>query len=91
VPTAQRPGGSRVGSQDTKTSPIQQQRGAGRCSGADRPPPLGAGALLEGPDDEPDAPQGRAAIAAEIGRPVDYRPVEADGAARAASLLAELL
>jgi predicted glycosyltransferase len=32
-----------------------------------------------------------AAIAAEIGRPVDYRPVETDGAARAASLLAELL
>lgn len=30
-------------------------------------------------------------IAAEIGRPVDYRPVEADGAARAARLLAELL
>jgi pimeloyl-ACP methyl ester carboxylesterase/predicted glycosyltransferase len=32
-----------------------------------------------------------AAIAAEIGRPVDYRPVAADGAARAASLLASLL
>jgi pimeloyl-ACP methyl ester carboxylesterase len=32
-----------------------------------------------------------AAIADEIGRPVDYRPVETDGAARAASLLAELL
>jgi len=32
-----------------------------------------------------------AAIAAEIGRPVDYRPVETDGAARAARLLAELL
>jgi len=31
------------------------------------------------------------AIAAEIGRPVSYRPVEADGAARAAALLAELL
>jgi predicted glycosyltransferase len=31
------------------------------------------------------------AIAAEIDRPVDYRPVEADGAARAAALLAELL
>ena len=31
------------------------------------------------------------AIAAEIGRSVDYRPVEADGAARAASLIAELL
>jgi pimeloyl-ACP methyl ester carboxylesterase/predicted glycosyltransferase len=32
-----------------------------------------------------------AAIAAEIGRPVDYRPVETDGAARAARLIAELL
>jgi pimeloyl-ACP methyl ester carboxylesterase/predicted glycosyltransferase len=31
------------------------------------------------------------AIAAEIGRPIDYRPVETDGAARAASLIAELL
>jgi len=30
-------------------------------------------------------------IAAEIGRTVDYRPVETDGAARAASLIAELL
>jgi hypothetical protein len=32
-----------------------------------------------------------AAIAEEIGRPVDYRPVEADGASRAATLMAELL
>jgi pimeloyl-ACP methyl ester carboxylesterase/predicted glycosyltransferase len=32
-----------------------------------------------------------AAVAAEIGRPVDYRPVETDGASRAASLIAELL
>jgi pimeloyl-ACP methyl ester carboxylesterase len=32
-----------------------------------------------------------AAVAEEIGRPVDYRPVETDGAARAARLLAELL
>jgi pimeloyl-ACP methyl ester carboxylesterase/predicted glycosyltransferase len=31
------------------------------------------------------------AIAEEIGRPVDYRPVERDGAARAAGLIAELL
>ena len=30
-------------------------------------------------------------IAAEIDRPVDYSPVETDGAARAAALLAELL
>ena len=32
-----------------------------------------------------------AAIADEIGRQVDYRPVETDGATRAASLIAELL
>ena len=32
-----------------------------------------------------------AAIAEEVGRPVAYRPVETDGAARAAALLAELL
>jgi hypothetical protein len=31
------------------------------------------------------------AIAEEIGREVEYRPVETDGAARAASLIAELL
>ena len=31
------------------------------------------------------------AIADEIGRPVDYRPVETDGAARAAAMIAELL
>jgi UDP:flavonoid glycosyltransferase YjiC (YdhE family) len=32
-----------------------------------------------------------AAIAGEIGRDVSYRPVETDGAARAAAMLAELL
>jgi pimeloyl-ACP methyl ester carboxylesterase/predicted glycosyltransferase len=32
-----------------------------------------------------------AAMVAEIGRPVDYRPVETDGARRAAALLTELL
>jgi hypothetical protein len=32
-----------------------------------------------------------AAIASEIGREVDYRPVATDGAARAAAMLAELL
>jgi hypothetical protein len=32
-----------------------------------------------------------AAIAEEVGRPVAYRPVETDGAARAAALIAELL
>jgi hypothetical protein len=31
------------------------------------------------------------AIATEIGRPVAYRPVETDGATRAADLIAELL
>jgi len=31
------------------------------------------------------------AIAEEIGRSVDYRPVERDGAARADALIAELL
>jgi UDP:flavonoid glycosyltransferase YjiC (YdhE family) len=31
------------------------------------------------------------AIAAELGRSADYRPVETDGAARAASLIAQLL
>jgi hypothetical protein len=30
-------------------------------------------------------------IAAKIGQPVDYRPVDTGGAARAADLLAELL
>ena len=30
------------------------------------------------------------AIAEEVGRPVDYRPVETDGARRAAEKLAEL-
>jgi UDP:flavonoid glycosyltransferase YjiC (YdhE family) len=32
-----------------------------------------------------------AAIAVELGRTVDYRPVETDGAARAASLIAQLV
>ena len=32
-----------------------------------------------------------AAIASEIGRDIDYRPVATDGAARAAALLADLL
>ena len=31
------------------------------------------------------------AIATEIDRPVDYRPVESDGAARAAALIAEVI
>jgi len=43
-------------------------------------------------DFETDGPEEiAAAIAAAIGREVDYRPVESDGAARAAALIAELL
>jgi hypothetical protein len=49
--------------------------GAGRC-----------------PDYDKTGPEALAhAIAAEIGRPVSYRPVETDGAARAAALLSELI
>jgi len=48
----------------------------------------GAGRHLAWEDAAPDALA--AAIAAEVGRPVDYRPVETDGAERAAALLAEL-
>jgi predicted glycosyltransferase len=49
----------------------------------------GAGRCM---DFETDGPgEIAAAIAEEIGRDVDYRPVETDGAARAAALLAELL
>jgi pimeloyl-ACP methyl ester carboxylesterase/predicted glycosyltransferase len=52
-----------------------QRYGAGRCM-----------------DFETDGPaEIAAAIAEEIGRAVDYRPVETDGAARAATLIAELL
>ena len=49
----------------------------------------GAGRCMTYEELEPEALA--AAIAAEIGRPVSYRPVEADGAARAAASLAELL
>jgi hypothetical protein len=49
----------------------------------------GAGRCLDYDQTEPEALA--QAIAAEIGRPVSYRPVEADGAARAAALLAELI
>src|SRR3954468_10397458 len=49
----------------------------------------GAGRCM---DFETDGPSEiAAAIAAEIGGAVDYRPVETDGAARAAGLIAELL
>ena len=47
-----------------------------------------AGRRMEFDDSPPDAIA--AAIAQEIGREVDYRPVATDGAARAASLIAEL-
>jgi UDP-N-acetylglucosamine:LPS N-acetylglucosamine transferase len=49
--------------------------GAGRCMDFER----------DGPDEI------ASAIAAEIGRDVAYRPVDAGGAARAAALIAELL
>jgi pimeloyl-ACP methyl ester carboxylesterase/predicted glycosyltransferase len=52
-----------------------QQYGSGRCMDFDESPP---DVIAE-------------AIAAEIGRTVDYRPVESDGAARAAAHIAELL
>jgi len=49
----------------------------------------GAGRCMDFDESMPDVIA--AAIAEEIGREVDYRPVETDGAARAAALLAELL
>jgi predicted glycosyltransferase len=48
-----------------------------------------AGRRMDYASSDPDAIAD--AIAAEIGRAVDYRPVETDGAARAARLVAELL
>jgi pimeloyl-ACP methyl ester carboxylesterase len=48
-----------------------------------------AGRRMEYDDSPPDAIA--AAIAEEIGREVDYRPVATDGAARAAALIAEVL
>jgi UDP:flavonoid glycosyltransferase YjiC (YdhE family) len=49
----------------------------------------GAGRRMEFDDSPPEAIA--AAIAAEIAREVDYRPVAADGARRAAGMIAELL
>jgi pimeloyl-ACP methyl ester carboxylesterase/predicted glycosyltransferase len=49
----------------------------------------GAGRRLDYAGADPDSLA--AAIATEIGRPVSYRPVETDGAARVAGLLADLL
>ena len=48
-----------------------------------------AGRRMDYATSDPDAIA--AAIADEVGRPVDYRPVESDGAARAAGLIAEAL
>ena len=48
-----------------------------------------AGRCMDFQTDGPD--QIAAAVAEEIGRNVDYRPVETDGAARAARLIADLL
>ncbi|MEU7908612.1 alpha/beta fold hydrolase [Actinoplanes sp. NPDC049118] len=48
-----------------------------------------AGRCLDWADTEPEALA--AAIVAEIGKPVDYRPVETDGAEKAARLLADLI
>jgi UDP:flavonoid glycosyltransferase YjiC (YdhE family) len=49
----------------------------------------GAGRRMDFADLDPDTLA--EAIATEIGREVDYRPVPADGAERAGRLLAELL
>jgi pimeloyl-ACP methyl ester carboxylesterase len=49
----------------------------------------GAGRCMDFENDGPD--EIAVAIAEEIGREVDYRPVETDGAARAAALIADLL
>jgi predicted glycosyltransferase len=49
----------------------------------------GAGRCVNYGDAGPEALA--AAIAEEIARPVSYRPVETDGAARAAAILAELI
>jgi pimeloyl-ACP methyl ester carboxylesterase/predicted glycosyltransferase len=49
----------------------------------------GSGRCMDFENDGPD--EIAAAIAEEIGREVDYRPVETDGAARAAALIADLL
>jgi hypothetical protein len=52
-----------------------ERYGAGRCMDYDASPPE----VIAG------------AIAEEIDRPIDYRPVETDGAARAAALIAEIV
>ena len=49
----------------------------------------GAGRCVDYEETRPDTLA--AAIAEEVSRPVSYRPVETDGAKRAAALLAELI
>jgi hypothetical protein len=49
----------------------------------------GAGRCMDFATTDPDALA--AAIASEIGREIDTRPVETDGARRAAAMIAELL
>jgi hypothetical protein len=49
----------------------------------------GAGRYMDYDNSSPE--QIAAAIAAELGRNVNYRPVATDGAARAAAMLADLL
>ena len=51
--------------------------------------PYGAGRCLDYEQTEPDTLA--AAMAEEMARPVRYRPVETDGAARAAACLSELI
>ena len=50
----------------------------------------GAGRRLDY-DEASDPDALAAAVAAELDRPVDYRPVATDGAARAAALIADLV
>ncbi len=49
----------------------------------------GAGRRMEFDESPPDVIA--AAIASELGREIDYRPVQSDGAARAAALIAEMI
>jgi hypothetical protein len=72
------PGPGRPGSSGATVEIVRhrlERYGAGRCMDFDTAEP---GVIA-------------AAIAEEIGRSVDYRPVETDGGARAAALIAELL
>ena len=64
-------------------------RGRGRARPARGEGGYGAGRCLDYTQTEPECLA--RAIADEAGRPVRYRPVEIDGAARAAASLAELI